>query len=140
MTTLLIPLVTHVDLSDKGIMYRIFLSILIVFLSWGCRPKDKSKGILTESEMVNVLIQLYLAEEKIALFPISYDSLSRLMPYFREHIFTQVGVQDSVFRKSMEYYMAHPKRLEYIYTAVVDSLSLQEQVVPNEYTQYAPPK
>lgn len=140
MTTLLTSLITQVDLSDKGKMNRIFLSILIGFLLAGCEQKDSRKGILTEPEMVNVLIQLYVAEEKIALLPISYDSLNRLMPYFREHIFTQVGIQDSVFRKSMEYYMAHPKRLEYIYTAVVDSLSLQEQVVPNEYSQYAPPK
>ena len=90
--------------------------------------------------MVNVLIHMYLSEERISHLNIGYDSLNQLLPYLRKSILTKAGVQDSVFRKSMEYYMAHPKRLEYIYTAVVDSLSLQEQVLPNEYTKYAPPK
>jgi len=139
-TTLLTSLITQVDLSDKGKMYRIFLNLVVGLLIVGCQQNDSKKGILTEPEMVNVIIQLYLAEENISRISVDYDSMNRLMPYFREHIFANAGTQDSVFRKSMEYYMAHPRRLEYIYTAVVDSLSLREQVMPNEYSQYAPPK
>lgn len=90
--------------------------------------------------MVHVLMQMYLAEERLAKIPISYDSVSQLVPQFRNKIFNRVGIHDSVYMKSMEYYMAHPKRLEYIYTAVVDSLSLREQSKPNEYTQYASPQ
>jgi len=120
-------------------MYRIFFSLIIGALIAGCQ-KESPKSILTEPEMVNVLIHMYLAEERISHLNIGYDSLNRLLPYLRENILTKAGVQDSVFRRSMEYYMAHPKRLEYIYTAVVDSLSLREQVLPNEYTKYAPPK
>ncbi|MBX2945860.1 MAG: DUF4296 domain-containing protein [Cyclobacteriaceae bacterium] len=129
-----------VDFGHKGKMHRIIIILITCSLVCGCQRNKTPKGILTEPEMVSVLIQMYLAEEKLALIPIDYDSMNRLIPYFRNYVFSQAGVQDSTFRKSMEYYMANPRQLDFIYSAVVDSLSLREQVLPNEYSKYAPPQ
>ena len=38
-----------------------------------------------------------------------------------------MSVSDSSFMRSMDYYMAHPEKLERIYTALVDSLSFRTQ-------------
>jgi hypothetical protein len=38
-----------------------------------------------------------------------------------------VGIPDSVFIESYNYYAAHPVELEKIYSVVVDSLNLREQ-------------
>jgi hypothetical protein len=38
-----------------------------------------------------------------------------------------MNTKDSVFRKSLDYYMARPRTLEHIYTALIDSLNLREQ-------------
>ncbi|MBX2962418.1 MAG: DUF4296 domain-containing protein [Cyclobacteriaceae bacterium] len=124
----------EVELSYTRIMWRIFILLVIMGGFLGCNREAKPKDVLPEAEMVKVIIQLHLAEEKMARLNVSYDSMNKLMPYLRDYILEQVGTRDSLFKKSMEYYMAHPKRMEYIYTAVVDSLSLQEQVLSKERT------
>lgn len=115
-------------------MNRIVVSIFVILVIIGCTREKIPEGILSEPEMVNILIQLYVAEEKLSKAAVPYDSSSRLVPYFRAKVFENTGVPDSVYKKSMEYYMANPKKLDFIYTALVDSLSLKEQSKPNENT------
>jgi hypothetical protein len=42
-------------------------------------------------------------------------------------MFAKLGVSDSVFKRSFDYYMDRPREMEQIYAALVDSLSLKEQ-------------
>jgi len=44
-------------------------------------------------------------------------------------VFEKVGITDSVFRKSLNFYIDHPDVLEGIYTSLIDSLNLREQRV-----------
>ncbi|MCU0397007.1 MAG: DUF4296 domain-containing protein [Cyclobacteriaceae bacterium] len=113
-------------------MGRIFICLILVTLILGCKREEKPAGVLSEAEMVNVLMQMYLAEERLSRISITYDSSQKLIPYFRKRVFSLTGVPDSTYRKSMEYYMANPKQLDYIYSALIDSLSLREQVKPQE--------
>lgn len=99
----------------------------IVFLIVGCGPEKTPPGILTEQEMVNVLTEIYLAEEKAGHIGISHDSIKKIFPAFEAKIFEKAGISDTLFTKSLEYYKANPKQLEHIYAALVDSLSLQAQ-------------
>lgn len=132
-------LILHqVILYCKGAMGRIMLFILATVVISGCKPESKPEGVLPEPEMIKLLMQLYLADEQFSKISIPYDSSTKLIPIFREKVFQRAGVADSVYRISMEYYLNHPRQLEYIYTALVDSLSLQEQSKPNEYSPYAP--
>jgi hypothetical protein len=121
-------------------MGRIIIGLTILLCVWGCKRQKVPEGVLTEPQMVNLLIEMYLAEERIARLTVSYDSVSLLIPVFRNKVYMDVGITEEDYRKSMAYYMAMPKRLEYIYSAVVDSLSLREQSQPNEYTRYDLPK
>lgn len=82
--------------------------------------------------MVEVLMHLYLSEERLNKMTIPYDSMSKLLPYVKGKVYEEAGVSDSLFKVSMQYYMGRPKRLEYIYTALVDSLSLEEQGRPHD--------
>jgi len=101
------------------------LAILLLFPS--CARDRKPVGVLSEAEMVHVLTEIYLAEEKAGNLGILYDSTVKLFPRFEARVFEKTGVSDSVFRKSMDYYKANPKELEHIYTALVDSLNLKAQ-------------
>lgn len=122
-------------------MNRIFWSLLLtIVLISGCKPEKKPEAILSEKEMVSVLMQMYLAEERFSKISVPYDSVTKLVPLFRDKVFAEAGVSHEVYMKSMEYYMANPKRLEFIYSALVDSLSLLEQSRPNDYPQYASPQ
>jgi len=92
-----------------------------------CIPEKAPASVLTEQQMVRILTEIYLAEEKAGSTGIQYDSIKKIFPKFETKIFEKSGVADSVFRKSMEYYMANPKKLESIYSALVDSLNLKAQ-------------
>lgn len=100
------------------------VALLILF---ACDEGKKPAGILSEPEMVRVLSEIYLAEEKAGSMGISYDSAVKLFPKFEAKVFEKTGVSDSIFRMSLEYYKANPTALEHIYTALVDSLNLKAE-------------
>lgn len=83
--------------------------------------------MLSEQEMVKVLTEIYLAEETAAHMGMPYDSVRKVFPKFEAKIFEEKGLSDSAFRRSMEYYKTQPKKLEKIYAALIDSLSLKAQ-------------
>lgn len=79
--------------------------------------------------MVNALTELYLAEEKANRMSSTYDSTKKIFSRFSDKAFKQAGVSDSVFRKSLDYYMTDPEKLEKIYSTLIDSLNLKAQRV-----------
>lgn len=92
-----------------------------------CKDTEKPEGILSEKQMVNAMTELYLADEKANKLAIPYDSIKELFPMFTERAFRKAGISDSLFLKSLDYYMGRPDKLENIYTTVVDSLNLKAQ-------------
>lgn len=99
--------------------------LLIVFSCSDGESVDSS--VLTEAQMVKVLTELYLSEQKINRIGLPRDSSEYHFNRLKPVIFKNAGVADSVFKRSFDYYMDRPKSMERIYTAVVDSLSLMEQ-------------
>ncbi|HET9053768.1 MAG TPA: DUF4296 domain-containing protein [Cyclobacteriaceae bacterium] len=108
-------------------MSRIILFGMIVLVASACGKGKRPEGILTEKQMVHVMTELYIAEEKTSRLPIPYDSTRKIFPMFSAKAFEKAGVSDSVFRKSLDYYMREPEKLEHIYTVLVDSLNLKAQ-------------
>lgn len=101
--------------------------MLLLVCTPSCKQKRKPEGVLSEKEMVRVLIEIYLAEEKVNRIGLTRDSVDKIFPKFREKVFSKVNVRDSVFIKSMDYYMANPDKLEHIYATLVDTLSFRAQ-------------
>jgi hypothetical protein len=111
---------------ERKIRQFIIYGVFVLAIA-GCGAEKAPQGVLTEQEMVTMLTEIYLAEEKAAHIGISQDSIRKIFPAFEARIFEKEGVSDTVFRRSMEYYKSNPKKLEKIYAALVDSLSLQAQ-------------
>lgn len=110
---------------DPGISIGI-VALLIFFLS--CQKQERTpKGILTTDQMVSVLSEIYVSEQKISTLGVTRDSVRQIFDVMEDKIFEKVHIPDSVFRRSLSYYMDHPKTLEMIYAALVDSLNLREQ-------------
>lgn len=107
-------------------MRSCMVAVIILGLS-SCNEKPLPEGILTQDEMVAVMSELYIAEQKISTLGVKRDSLSQIFGVMKEKVFAKAGVTDSVFRKSLNYYMDHPLDMEVIYTSLVDSLNLREQ-------------
>lgn len=104
------------------------LICLIAFVSLvGCKNDKKPPQLLSEAEMTRVLIEVYIDEEKINRLNVRRDSAEKIFELARPFIFERLGVPDSVFVLSYDYYASHPAKLEKIYEVVVDSLNLREQ-------------
>ena len=90
----------------------------------------KPEGILSQAEMVQVMEELYIAEEKVNYLALSRDSAKTVAELMGGKVFDRAGVNDSIFKRSFDYYMERPKEMELIYTALVDTLQLREQRAP----------
>jgi hypothetical protein len=77
--------------------------------------------------MVHALMNVYITEQKVTALTLSRDSSAVLFKKLNERLLDSLHVQDSVLKKSYNYYLDRPLQLEQIYTALVDSLNLREQ-------------
>ena len=107
--------------------WRKYLVIAMLIALIQCKEEQKPAGIMNEEEMVDLLVELYLAEAKISLTGIRRDSANKLFLPYEEAIIAARGITDSTLNKNYDYYFQHPDELEHILDAVMDTLNLREQ-------------
>lgn len=103
-----------------------YLLIAALFVA-GCAKKQAPEGILSKAEMVKVLCEIYITEDKVQRLGVRVDSSAQVFSVMKDKISHRTGIPDSVFHRSLQYYVERPKDMEVIYTALVDSLNLREQ-------------
>ena len=108
-------------------MIRVFIFIGCITFLFSCGGEERPADILTPEDMVNSLIELYVMEGKVSNIPANRDSVLKIFDYMEIRTFEKLGISDTVFKKSYNYYLDRPKELEEIYTILIDSLSLREQ-------------
>jgi hypothetical protein len=111
--------------SSHGSFYKGFI-FLITVSTLSC-SHERPNEVLTEADMVRVLTEIYQYEEKVNRLNQPRDSAEKIFELASPAIFQRIGIPDSVFRISYDYYINHPEELDRIYSVVVDSLSLREQ-------------
>jgi len=92
-----------------------------------CAKDEKPQAILSHDEMIHLLRDIYILENKAERTGVSQDSIKIVFDSLKVRLFKQKGVSDSLFKISFDYYADRPKELEEIYTVMIDSISLQEQ-------------
>jgi hypothetical protein len=95
-------------------------------LFFSCK-QEKPSDILSHQEMARAILNVYTTEQKVVTLRLRSDSSKIVFEKLKNKLFERDSLQDSLFRKSLDYYIDRPKELELIYTAVVDSLNLMEQ-------------
>ncbi|WP_254152399.1 DUF4296 domain-containing protein [Chryseosolibacter indicus] len=95
------------------------------------RSEKLPAGILAKEEMIKILKEVYISEEKVNRLGLNRDTSEKVFNYMEGKVYEKYGVPDSVFDASFDYYMDRPKEMEQIYTALVDSLQLMEQRAPS---------
>jgi hypothetical protein len=105
------------------------LLILFCFASLvSCRKEEKKEAApLSQDQMVEIMMKIYLAEARANAMPVSKDSAYKLFVPFQDSLLHHSGIADSTLRKAYAYYLGHPTELETVYDAIIDSLSLREQ-------------
>lgn len=102
------------------------IGVFVIAVSCGSGGKPP-EGILTQEEMVYALTHIYIAEEKVKSMNLSMDSSRQVFDSIEKRVLNKWAINDSLVKKSIDYYMEHPKELEQIYATLVDSLNLMEQ-------------
>jgi hypothetical protein len=102
-------------------------AFLVVVVACSKGEEKPAPGILSHAQMVEVMKEIYLTEEKVNRLTLPRDSAEQIFDLMETRAFEKTGVDDSLFRVSVHYYVAHPKQLEKIYAALIDSLQLEEQ-------------
>jgi hypothetical protein len=92
--------------------------------------KKTGGDILSKQQMVKIMQELYIAEEKVNHLALSRDSSKLIANQLHSRVFENAALTDSIFKKSFDYYMERPQEMEMIYAALVDTLHLKEQRVP----------
>jgi len=112
-------------------MNRVLLFLMVGLFTFSCSDtKDaiqENPAVVSKEEMVRILIELYVTEQKVDKLKLKTDSSQKIFSQLENKIFQKVGVKSDSFKASLNYYVDRPKELEWIYTALVDSLSLREQ-------------
>ncbi len=93
-----------------------------------CGDRNKPKGLLSEDQMVQIMVDIHMAEGLSSSLPVSYDSSRKLYPMFEHRVFEKHQVEDSVYRKSLQHYLRDAKKMEELYGRVVDSLNVKEKI------------
>lgn len=112
-------------------MKRILVVFLFSTFSFSCDSERVPTGLLSEDKFVNVLIDIHLTEGKVSALPIPYDSSQVLYSLMEKDVFLEHGVEDSVFYTSMIFYLEDAKKMDKIYSRVIDSLVVRESI-PNK--------
>ena len=97
------------------------LCFCLLVLSSGCRPD----GVLSETEMTDLLADLYLTDGFIEAAGDArqvWDSLDVYGPQLEAH-----GVTVADFDASIEYYLRHPKEFADVFEKVQDKLEAEGQ-------------
>lgn len=106
-----------------------YLAFAFIFVLASCQEKDVPENILSEDQMVDILVDIHLTEGFVQSLSIPYDSSKVLYPILEKQIFKKYGIPDSVYIESLEYYLRDVAKMEYLYERTIDSLTVREKNV-----------
>ncbi|HKI88773.1 MAG TPA: DUF4296 domain-containing protein [Draconibacterium sp.] len=117
-------------------VFIIILFVLFAFVSCEEPPAEKPKHLIKENQMIDMIIDVQLAQ---AMYNSRHNAdtlLKRTTPAdFYYSVLDKYNVPDSLFEKSFIYYASSPKKFEKMYRKVMSKLSEMEQEYsdrPNE--------
>jgi hypothetical protein len=97
-----------------------------MLMAIACSSSDGPEGLLEQEKMVDIMIDIHMAEAAIQDLRLEKDSAQRVYTVQEKYIFKKHAVSDTDFLASYNYYIEHPEQLETIYTAIIDTLSLRQ--------------
>lgn len=106
---------------------KVFLLTVIVLLGACKSDPEIPDNILSEPEMVQVLIDVRIAEGQVNGLSLNLDSANGLFHYLEKRIFEKHEIDSTDYLESYEYYMLNPEKFLRITDIVIDSLKVRQQ-------------
>ncbi|OEJ99681.1 DUF4296 domain-containing protein [Roseivirga misakiensis] len=108
-------------------MKKVFLYVVVIIV-FSCGKKEEGPAdILSQEQMVSLLIDIREAEGKVATVTISKDSANIVYKELERRIFEKQQVDSALYQKSYDYYLLHTKKFIEITNVVIDSLKMRQQ-------------
>lgn len=103
--------------------------MLLLFVSVSCQktPYDKPKKLIKKDEMINMLVDMHLAESTYNHFRSDSAFINVTSSMFYYSILDKYQVPDSIFEKSYVYYASKPRNFDKMYRTVMSKISVLEQ-------------
>lgn len=114
-------------LTNLSVRY-LYLFLIIVGLFSCSQKRNTPSDVIPEEKMVQFLMDVHIEEARLLALNLPRDSARTLFDEIEKKLFKKHGLDDSVYKKSYEYYLNDVKGLDEIYGAIVDSLSLRERL------------
>ena len=107
-------------------MKKVFL-FAVVLLVFACGGKEEvPDDILSEMEMVDLLIDIRVAEGKVGTLTLGKDSSAVIYKTLETQIFEDHDIDSAIYVKSHNYYLLHPEKYMRITDIVIDSLKYRK--------------
>jgi hypothetical protein len=108
---------------------KVFLILIICSFTFCAKKKAVNpEGLYTMEQVAVFLKDLYLLETKVKELKLKNDSAKVVFAYYENKLFEKHHMNDSVYRKSFNYYMSDIQGLSQIYEVIADSLSMEERL------------
>ncbi|MGB3619287.1 MAG: DUF4296 domain-containing protein [Catalinimonas sp.] len=100
-------------------------AVVLCVLCAACAPDNNPPDDLIPSEeMVDLLVEIHLAEGKASTARLRADSAALFFRYLQQQTLEARGIDTARYRRSYDYYVQQVEQLDDIYAAVVDSLGV----------------
>ncbi|MDH5399632.1 MAG: DUF4296 domain-containing protein [Cyclobacteriaceae bacterium] len=106
----------------KAVYWALALVLLI-----GCVNYTLPDNVMSREQMAEVLLDIYLAEAKIASGGKRDFSATEIYPFFHEKILERNQITDSVYQANISYYLSNPRLIEEVFNMMIDSLTVRQQ-------------
>lgn len=112
---------------------RKLLSIAcILIFGFGCQENEKPEYLISKDQLVSILVDIHVTEGIASSLPVPYDSSQVIYSLLERDVFEKHEVSDSVFTKSLIFYLKDPALMDEVYGRVVDSLSKKQTIHTTE--------
>ena len=106
---------------------KVFLLTVVVLLGACESAPEEPTNVLSEAKMVDIMIDVRIAEGQVNGLSLSQDSARGLYDYLENMIFETHEIDSAEYVQSYEYYMLNPMKMLRITDAVLDSLKVRQQ-------------
>ncbi len=113
---------------DVSVIKKVLVLVVALSLFSCGKGEEVPENILSKEKMVSLLIEMRLAEGRVATLTLSNDSSLNLFSELEKSIFEKHEVDSLTYIASYQYYLLHPREALYITDAVIDSLKVRQQI------------
>lgn len=104
--------------------FALWVSIFL-FIA-GCAKEKRPNDVLGQNKMVEVMVDIHLAEGVDKTNVLTTDSLRISKEALYGHVYQKHGITEEEYRRSFEWYSEHLKEFDEVYVKVIEKLNQME--------------